>query len=66
MTYGAKTFTDKVLVILFPITAFVAAEFEHSVADMYYFPNALFIKLFDPTFIQKLSLDISALTWGSP
>ena len=30
--------------IVFPITAFVAAGFEHSVANMYFLPLALFIK----------------------
>lgn len=64
MTYSAKSSTGKLLVILFPITAFVAAGFEHSVADMYYFPTALFIKLFDPVFASTLSLDLSILTWG--
>jgi formate/nitrite transporter FocA (FNT family) len=28
-------------VIVFPITAFVAAGFEHSVANMYFFPLAM-------------------------
>jgi len=32
-----------VLAILFPITAFVAAGFEHSVANMYFLPIGLLI-----------------------
>ncbi len=44
MTYGARTVTDKILAILFPITAFVAAGFEHSVANMYFLPIGLAIK----------------------
>lgn len=44
MTYSARTVTDKILAILFPITAFVAAGFEHSVANMYFLPAALFIR----------------------
>jgi formate transporter len=35
---------DKILAIVFPITAFVAAGFEHSVANMYFIPAALLIK----------------------
>jgi hypothetical protein len=42
MTLSARTLTDKVTVIVPPITAFVAAGFEHSVANMYFFPLALF------------------------
>ena len=35
---GARSVTDKVLAILFPISAFVACGFEHSVANMYFLP----------------------------
>ena len=35
---GARSVTDKVLAIVFPITAFVACGFEHSVANMYFLP----------------------------
>lgn len=42
--YGARTTTDKLLAVLLPITAFVAAGFEHSVANMYFVPNALMIQ----------------------
>ncbi len=41
---GARSATDKILSIIFPITAFVAAGFEHSVANMYFIPIGLLIK----------------------
>ena len=44
LTYSARTVTDKVLAILFPITAFVAAGFEHSIANMYFLPMGLLVK----------------------
>lgn len=44
MTYSCRTTADKILAILFPITAFVACGFEHSVANMYFIPVALFIQ----------------------
>jgi formate/nitrite transporter len=44
LTYSARTTTDKILAIIPPITAFVAAGFEHSVANMYFIPIGLFIK----------------------
>ena len=44
MTYSARSVTDKVLAIIFPITAFVAAGFEHSIANMYFLPMGLAVK----------------------
>jgi formate/nitrite transporter len=42
LTYSARSVTDKVLAIVFPISAFVAAGFEHSVANMYFLSAGLF------------------------
>jgi formate/nitrite transporter len=44
LCYGARTTTDKILAIVPPISAFVAAGFEHSVANMYLLPFAILIK----------------------
>lgn len=41
MTLSARSLVDKVVVIVPPVTAFVAAGFEHSIANMYFFPAAL-------------------------
>lgn len=41
---SARSTTDKILAIIFPISAFVAAGFEHSVANMYFIPIGLLIK----------------------
>ena len=68
LTYSARSTADKILAIIFPITAFVAASFEHSVANMYFVPYALFIKAFDPAFITGLAdkaPNLSNLTWGA-
>jgi formate/nitrite transporter len=65
LTYSARSVSDKILAILFPISAFVAASFEHSVANMYFIPYALFIKAFDPAFVGAKAIDLSSLTWGS-
>ena len=46
---GARTTTDKVLAMLFPVSAFVVAGFEHSVANMYLIPLALLIKVAGPS-----------------
>ena len=69
LTYSARTTTDKILAIIPPITAFVAAGFEHSVANMYFIPIGLFIKNWGmPAFfdtIGKTAGDFSNLTWGN-
>lgn len=46
LTMVAKTFSGKVLGIIFPITAFVAVGFEHSIANMYFIPAGIYIKNF--------------------
>ncbi len=40
MAPAGRSVTDKAVAIVFPITAFVAAGFEHSIANMYLFPLA--------------------------
>lgn len=66
LTYSARTTIDKIVAIIFPITAFVAAGFEHSVANMYFIPYALLVKGFDPEFMAKVGEKIpklELLTW---
>ncbi|MCA9934946.1 MAG: formate transporter FocA [Anaerolineales bacterium] len=65
LTFSARSTMDKIAAIIFPITAFVAAGFEHSVANMYFVPVGLLIKTFDPTFTSGTGLDLSNLTWGT-
>lgn len=43
MAMAGRSVTDKAIAIVFPISAFVAAGFEHSVANMYFFPLALLL-----------------------
>ena len=38
LCFGARSVTGKILAIIFPISAFVALGFEHSVANMYLIP----------------------------
>ncbi len=44
MSFGARSITDKIVVIVPPIAAFVAAGFEHSIANLYFLPYGLAIK----------------------
>jgi formate/nitrite transporter len=43
LCFSGRSVTDKILAILFPITAFVAMGFEHCVANMYFIPVGLVI-----------------------
>jgi len=76
LCYSARTTTDKILSIIFPISMFVAAGFEHSVANMYFVPMGLLIKQFAPeTFwlsdalakaTPAVTIEVfNKLTWGS-
>ena len=44
MSFGARSTTDKVIVIVPPVAAFVAAGFEHSIANLYLLPYGLALK----------------------
>jgi formate transporter len=69
MCYSARSTIDKILAIVPPIAAFVAAGFEHSIANMYFIPIAMFIKqMGSPAFfeaIQKTPADFPHLTWSN-
>lgn len=43
LNFSARTTTDRVLAIVPPVAAFVAAGFEHSIANMYFVPIGLLI-----------------------
>jgi len=64
MTFSARTTAGKIAAIILPITAFVAAGFEHSVANMYFVPMGLLIKWFDPSFTANAG-EFSNLTIGN-
>jgi formate/nitrite transporter len=69
LCYSARSTTDKILSIIPPIACFVAAGFEHSIANMYFIPVALFIKYSgDASFFEaigKTAADYPNLTWAN-
>jgi formate/nitrite transporter len=69
MVFSARTTTDKILSIIFPIAAFVAAGFEHSIANMYFVPMGLAIKQVAGEIfwsnIGSSAADYGTLTWGN-
>ncbi|MBI3044937.1 MAG: formate/nitrite transporter family protein [Betaproteobacteria bacterium] len=44
MAMAGRSVTDRAIAIVFPISAFVAAGFEHSIANMFFIPLALMLK----------------------
>lgn len=61
MTLSARSVTDRVLVVILPVSAFVAGGFEHSIANMYLLPVALFHR----DEVAELGLTVSPdLTWA--
>ncbi|MEF2073576.1 formate/nitrite transporter family protein [Consotaella aegiceratis] len=48
LTLAGRTVTDRIVAIIFPVAAFVAAGFEHCVANMYYLSFGLFISWWAP------------------
>jgi formate/nitrite transporter len=62
MCFACHTVSDKILAIIFPITAFVAMGFEHSIANMYFIPAGIVARA-NPDILQRLanSTDLSNL-----
>ena len=44
MAMAGRSLVDKVVAVVFPISAFVAAGFEHSIANMYLLPQAMLVQ----------------------
>ena len=58
MAMAGRSVVDKAVAVIFPITAFVAAGFEHSIANMYLMPLAMLVQQASPAGAQ------AAVTWG--
>lgn len=58
MAMAGRSVADKAVAIVFPISAFVAAGFEHSIANMYFMPLAWLIQQFGGVPVAQ------AVTWG--
>ena len=69
LAFSARTTTDRILAVVPPVAAFVAAGFEHSVANMYFLPVGLLVKSFAPdsfwTAISSSADNYGGLTAGA-
>ncbi|MFZ2519590.1 MAG: formate/nitrite transporter family protein, partial [Anaerolineae bacterium] len=67
LCFSARSTTDKIMSIIPPIAAFVAAGFEHSIANMYFIPVGLFIQT-DSAWLASLgdkAPKLANLTWSN-
>jgi formate/nitrite transporter len=65
LAIGARSMTDKILAISFPITAFVAIGFEHSVANWFFLPFGLAVDAHDAVSRVGVATNIVATTAGN-
>lgn len=63
LCFACHTVTDKAIAVIFPITAFVTLGFEHSVANMFFLPLAVFTGL--PADVAGIAGNLAAVTAGN-
>jgi formate/nitrite transporter len=64
MGVGSKDMIGKVVASWFPIMAFVAGGFEHSIANMYYIPAGIFAQGNFASVANVSSQGLASLSWG--
>jgi len=63
LCFAGRSVADKVVAIIFPITAFVAMGFEHSVANMYFIPAGIVaMQQTELVTLVSSSVDLSNMT----
>jgi formate/nitrite transporter len=69
LCFSTRSAAGKIIAIVFPVTAFVASGFEHSIANMYFIPEALLIlKYGDSEFLALLKdsmQNYESVTWSN-
>lgn len=63
MSLSSRNVVGKIFAIFFPIMAFVASGFEHSIANMYFIPLGILLK--GQNAISNQVSNLSSLNWGS-
>lgn len=61
LAYAGRTVTDKIVALTLPVAAFVAAGFEHCIANLYFLPLAYVLKI---TGHVPAGMDVSMITAG--
>jgi formate/nitrite transporter len=65
LCFAAHSVIDKIFAIVFPITAFVALGFEHSIANMYFIPAGAFAGGLESGLVRGLVANLVPVTLGN-
>jgi formate transporter len=65
LAMGGRTVADKILAILFPITAFVAIGFEHSIANWFFLPYGMSLDLIGAVPLNGVVRNLAWVTVGN-
>jgi formate transporter len=65
LAMGGRSVADKMLAVLFPITAFVAIGFEHSIANWFFLPFGLALDTQGAVPIAGVARNLAAVTAGN-
>jgi formate/nitrite transporter len=61
LAMAGRSVTDKLLAVMLPVSAFVAAGFEHSIANLYFFPLAMLLASSGTPVPGGTALDLTAM-----
>ncbi len=65
LAMGGRTVTDKILAVLFPVTAFVAIGFEHSIANWFFLPFGIALAEHNEVSIVSAAGNLAAVSAGN-
>jgi formate/nitrite transporter len=65
LAMGGRSVSDKILAILFPVTAFVAIGFEHSIANWFFLPFGLALDRHGAVSVVGAAWNLAAVTAGN-
>ncbi len=65
LAMGARSVTDKILAVIFPVTAFVALGFEHSIANWFFLPYAMGLDQQGAIPVNAAGLNLLVVTAGN-
>ena len=65
LAMGGRSVTDKVMAIVFPITAFVTIGLEHSIANWFFLPLAVLLDGADTIPLDGVMTNLAAVTAGN-
>lgn len=65
LAMGGRSVADKILAIVFPITAFVAIGFEHSIANWFFLPFALALDQGGAVSVGGVARNLAAVSAGN-